>query len=102
MGAETLMPSSASAVVTLALLLAVFGSGLLLVTETASVALPSSIAWAVTVAVAFPPAAMVPRENVATPPDTLKVPWLEVADRKFRIEDSVSVRLVLVASVGPA
>ena len=102
MGPETLIAGSANDVVALALLLAVLGSALLLVTEVESVALPSSIAWAVTEAVADPDAAIVPREKVMTPPDTLKVPWLELADWKFKRAGSVSVSVTSVASAGPA
>jgi hypothetical protein len=89
-------------VVALALLSAVVGSGLLLLTETALLALPSSTAWAVTDAVTVPLAAIVPRAKVATPPDTVNVPWLVVADLKFRMEGRVSVRVVLEAELGPA
>ena len=49
-------------------------------TEAMSLVLPSSMAWAVTVAVTVPPAATVPSEKVTTPPETLNVPWLVVAD----------------------
>src|SRR6266567_3325836 len=80
MAPETLMAGSANAVDAKALLLAVLGSALLLVTEAVSLALPSSIARAVTDAVTVPPAATVPTVKVTTPPDTLNVPWLVVAD----------------------
>src|SRR4051812_20678616 len=65
---ETLIGGSANAVVTLALLLAEVGSGLVLLTEAASLLLPSSTAWAVTEAVTVPPEAMLPRLKVTTPP----------------------------------
>src|SRR5690349_4525689 len=102
MAPETLIAGSVNDVVALALLLAVLGSGLLLVTETASLVLPSSTAWAVTDAVTVPPEATVPREKVTTPPTTANVPWLVVADWKLRIEPRVSVRMVAEALLGPA
>src|SRR5262249_8400389 len=79
-GAETTMGGSENIVVALPLLLAEFGSGLVPVTEATSLVLPSSIAWAVTVAVTVPLAAMLPIEKVTTPPDWLNVPWPVVAD----------------------
>src|SRR5262245_33111851 len=69
MAPETLISGSAIDVVLLALLLPELGSGLLVLTEALSLALPSSIAWAVTDAVTVPPGAMVPMEKVRTPPD---------------------------------
>src|SRR5262249_4857045 len=63
-GAETLIAGSANIVVWLELLLPLLGSGLLLVAEAESLVLPSSIAWAVTVAVTVPPAATLPTVNV--------------------------------------
>src|SRR5712692_9468535 len=57
---ETLIAGSAKDVVALALLFAELGSGLLLLTRAALVALPSSMAWAVTDAVTVPPGATVP------------------------------------------
>jgi hypothetical protein len=80
MAPETLIAGSANDVVALAPLLAGVGSGLLLLTEAVSLVLPSSIARAVTDAVTVPLTATVPTEKVTTPPDTLNVPWLEVAD----------------------
>jgi hypothetical protein len=61
-------------VVALALLLAEFGSGLVLVADATLLVEPSSLALAVTVAVAVPPEAMLPIVNVTTPLDWLKVP----------------------------
>ena len=66
---ETLILGSANEVVALALLLPVLGSGLVLVTEATSLVLPSSMAWAVTDAVALLPAAMLPIVKVTTLPD---------------------------------
>jgi hypothetical protein len=77
---ETLIAGSANDVVALALLLFGLGSELLLLTEAVSLVLPSSMARAVTDAVTVPPEATVPTEKVTTPPDTLIVPWLTVAD----------------------
>jgi hypothetical protein len=80
MAPETLIAGSANDVVALALLLAELGSGLVLLTVAVSLVLPSSVARAVTEAVTVPPEPTVPREKVTTPPDTLNVPWLAVAD----------------------
>ena len=52
-------------------------------------------------AVTVPPAATVPREKVTTPPDTLNVPWLVVADLKLRREPRVSVRVKSSQGVFP-
>src|ERR1700732_3368761 len=71
---ETLIAGSANTVVALALLLAGLGSGLLLLTLAMSLALPSSVAWAVTDAVTVPLAGTSPKEKVTMPPDTLNVP----------------------------
>ena len=69
----TLIDGSLIEVVAEALLLVVLGSELLLLTETASLVLPSSIAWAVTERVTCPPEAIVPSEKVTTPPETVNV-----------------------------
>src|ERR1041385_5862440 len=63
MAPETTIGGSANDVVALALLFAELGSGLLLLIEAASLALPSSTAWLVTDAVTVPPEAMAPREK---------------------------------------
>src|SRR5438270_6890618 len=95
---ETLIAGSANDVAALALLLAVLGSGLLVLADTALPVLPSSVAWAVTVAVTVPPAATAPTLKVTTPPEALNVPWLAVADLKASSDPSVSVAVPPVAS----
>src|SRR4051794_35147755 len=79
-GADTVIGGSATAVVTAALLLPVPGSLVLLVTDDVTVRFPSSVDWAVTVTVAVPPLATVPREKVTTLPDRENDPWLVVAE----------------------
>src|SRR5579883_415521 len=73
MAPETEMAGSVNVVVAPALLLAVLGSGLVLVTETLFAPLPSSTTWPVTDAVTVPPAATLPAVKVTTPPETLNV-----------------------------
>src|SRR5262249_18283578 len=97
----TTMAASATVVVATLLLLLMFGSEMLLTTEAELVRLPSSVDWAVTVAVTVAPAATRPKEKVTTPLDWLKVPWLFVAETNFRLAPRVSVRTTPVASVGP-
>src|SRR4051812_12968853 len=69
MDADTTIGGSATAVLALALLLAVLESGELLVTEAALVRLPSSSAWTVIVAVALAPELRLPKLKVTTLPD---------------------------------
>src|SRR5579864_4697423 len=102
MGPDTVIVSSVTTVVTgRGELLLVLGSGMLLDAEDESVGLPSSIDWAVIVAVADLPLATVPSEKVTTPPDCVNVPWLVVAETNMRLVPSVLVRTVTAASVGP-
>src|SRR5260370_32435527 len=68
-GPDTTIGASATAVVVLALLFAVLGSGMLLVTEPLSLRLPSSVDRAATVKLAVPPLTTVPSGNVTTTPD---------------------------------
>src|SRR5262249_7583721 len=85
-----------------ALLFDGLGSGLELLTEAASLLAPSSVAWAVTVAVTVPPAATLPIKNVTVPPELGYVPWPEVAATYFEMPGSGWVRVTPVAEAGPA
>src|SRR5262249_37853832 len=63
--------------------------------------LPSSVTKAVTDAVTLPPEGTVPTEKVTTPPETLNVPWLAVADLYVRLEGKVSASVTPEALPGP-
>ena len=87
-------------VVTLALLLAVFGSLTVALTEALLLMVPTVIGLMVMVTVAFAPLFSVPiaQLTVAVP---LHVPLVETALTKTLLDGNVSVSVTLVALLGP-
>ncbi len=68
---------------------------------TALVIVPSRVGVTTRETVAPPPLARLPRSQVRRPPDSLQLPWLEVAEPKATCSGSASTRVTPVAEAGP-
>src|SRR5881396_2189084 len=85
-----------------AVLLAVFGSASLPLTEAVLVMVPAVAgAVALMVIVALAPEGRLPTEQVTVPDACVQVPWLELAETEVTPLGRVSVTVTPVAALGP-
>ena len=99
--AAMLTPAGATCVVTVALLLAGFGSGseLLIVPEAVSV--PLVVVWTTIVSVALAPAFIVPRYQVSAVPEMETTPCAVLVEITLTPAGSEPLKATLEAALGP-